>query len=57
MFEGIIVWITSSFSILLLWRKSVRKKMQAKGSRTCICTICKKRHCECLRDFKKEFQL
>jgi hypothetical protein len=56
MFEGIIVLFTSSFSILLLWRKSVRKKMQTKA-RTYTCTICKKRHCECLRDFKKEFQL
>lgn len=51
MFEGIIVLVTSSFSMLLLWRKSVRKKMQTKASHTC--TICKQRNCECLRDFKK----
>jgi hypothetical protein len=51
MFECIIVLVTSSFSMLLLWRKSVRKKMQTNASRPC--TICKQRHCECLRDFKK----
>jgi hypothetical protein len=57
MFEVIIVLITSGCSLLLLWRRSVRKKMQVKASRTYTCTICNQRHCECLRDFKKKFPL
>ena len=56
MFEIIIVLIISSFALLLLWWKSSRKRLRAEASESYTCEICGKRDCNCLRDFKKNYQ-